>query len=177
MKMFNLRRGVGLYSLLISILLLIGAFLLKNIIPLPDILSNPLMPRTIFSLSVFIMLIVFIWSKKTLPRKTRANALCTSGPYKYVRHPIYLAIVANLNFGIAIFLNNYIFLIWAIAVYIIWFKLVDYEEQYLIRVFHNEYYLYQKRTGKFLPKLSYLLLNNKKKYGGEGGIRTHVPRY
>ena len=159
MKKFNLKKGVGFLNALISIIFFIIAFTLKDVCSLPEIFSNRLLPNILFFISIFIMIFIFVWSKNTLPHEKRANQLCTSGPYKFIRHPIYAAIVSNLNFGIALFLNNYIFLIWAIVVYIIWFILVDYEEQYLAKIFPNEYYAYKKRTGKFLPKFSYLFIN------------------
>ena len=84
------------------------------------------------------------------------HVLVTHGPYRWVRHPLYtvativlvsLSVVAASWFMMAMALVAFI----AIAVFV-----VPKEEAELIRKFGSEYREYQKRIGRFAPRLSML---------------------
>ena len=99
-------------------------------------------------------LALIIWSVKSLPAAERGNKLCTTGAFKYVRHPLYAAFLSIFDFGLAIYLNSYIFILWAILLHPIWHYIVRYEERLMIDIFKEEYVDYQKKTGQFFPKLA-----------------------
>ncbi len=78
-------------------------------------------------------------------------SLVTSGPYKWVRHPLYsvgtlqlffLSLTASNAFFMASALLALFFLAWR----------VPQEEARLIERFGDEYQRYMQRTGRFLPK-------------------------
>lgn len=98
-------------------------------------------------------LVIIVWSFRSLPTADRGNKLCTSGAFKYVRHPLYAAFLSVFDFGFAIYLNGYIFVLWAVLLHPIWHYLVKYEERTMIDTFGEAYLEYQERTGRFLPKL------------------------
>lgn len=78
------------------------------------------------------------------------HKLVTWGPYRYVRHPAYLAYFI-LFIGLPLTLLNLIAIIPLIAVpgYI---RIANIEEALLTKRFGNEYQRYQQATGKFFPK-------------------------
>lgn len=86
--------------------------------------------------------------------KVRANQqLVTTGPYRYVRHPLY-------SFGILLFIS--IALVsdsWYLGIIGIGFQIfliyarIPLEEKMLIEHFGNEYELYIEKTGSFFPKI------------------------
>jgi len=80
------------------------------------------------------------------------HSLIVSGPYRWVRHPFYvacaLAFIAN---GLAT-ANWFIFLTSA-AVLVLLIKRTDREEARLIARFGEDYHLYMRRVGRFVPKL------------------------
>jgi protein-S-isoprenylcysteine O-methyltransferase Ste14 len=79
------------------------------------------------------------------------HQLVTSGPYRYIRHPSYLAYFL-MFFGLFLMLLNLAALVPLVAIpgYV---GVTFYEEQLLIRRFGSKYVEYQKRTGRFLPRV------------------------
>ena len=77
--------------------------------------------------------------------------LVTWGPYRYVRHPSYLAYFI-LFIGLFLILLNLIALVPLIAVpgYV---HIATVEEELLIRRFGEEYIAYRDATGKIFPKI------------------------
>lgn len=100
--------------------------------------------------------ILFLWSVLERGRYATSwemrkdHKLVTSGPYRYVRHPSYLAYFI-MFFGLFFLLLSLIALVPLIAIpgYV---RLTTYEEQLLVARFGDDYVEYQKRTGRFLPK-------------------------
>jgi protein-S-isoprenylcysteine O-methyltransferase Ste14 len=84
--------------------------------------------------------------------EVRANAkLVTSGPYRWIRHPLY-------TFGFILLISYAVLTgLWWLAfcslfffVFIFW--RVPKEEAKLIEAFGDDYRNYMKRTGRFIPK-------------------------
>ncbi len=86
---------------------------------------------------------------KFLQRKR--ETLVTSGPYHYVRHPIYLG---AFTFIIAqtLVAANWLLLLPALAIITIFYMQIGKEETMLIDRFGDEYREYMKRTPRFIPK-------------------------
>lgn len=145
--------GIGPVGLLISLALLFIAAWINRQIDLPPISNNQFLLSSIFFVSGLMTLVIIVWSFRSLPTADRGNKLCTSGAFKYVRHPLYAAFLSVFDFGFAIYLNGYIFVLWAVLLHPIWHYLVKYEERTMIDTFGEAYLEYQKRTGRFLPKL------------------------
>jgi protein-S-isoprenylcysteine O-methyltransferase Ste14 len=84
--------------------------------------------------------------------KSEKNALVTLGPYRSVRHPIYLFQIVMLAGALLLLptvLSAAILLLHVVCVYI---KATD-EEAYLLGLHGPNYENYLKRTGRLLPKL------------------------
>jgi len=79
------------------------------------------------------------------------HRLITTGPYRYVRHPSYLGFFF-MFIGLPLLLSNPFSLIPLIAIPG-YYRATVHEERLLIERFGNEYLGYQKRTGRFFPKL------------------------
>ncbi|MBU2492071.1 MAG: hypothetical protein KJ571_05545 [Bacteroidetes bacterium] len=106
--------------------------------------------RTIFfyALSV-ITIVIIIWSVKSLPPADRGNKLVINGAFKYFRHPLYGAFLSFFNFGLAVFLNNWIYIFWAILQHPLWHWNVKEEEKLMHNIFPLEYEEYCRKTGRF----------------------------
>ncbi len=84
---------------------------------------------------------------------TRANAtLVTTGPYRWVRHPFYVAIVLLIT-SIAFLAANWFVGLIALLFAPLLFVRTRKEEQKLIEKFGDQYRAYMARTGKFWPKV------------------------
>ncbi len=145
--------GSGPIGSLISLVLLFITSWLNKRINLPPISNNQSLLNSIFLVSGLITLVIIVWSVKSLHPTDRGKKLCTTGAFRYVRHPLYAAFLSVFNFGLAVYLNSYIFVFWAVLVHPIWHYLIRYEERLMIDTFGETYKEYQKKTGRFLPRL------------------------
>jgi len=101
--------------------------------------------------------LLFVWSVLARGRYASAwsmredHKLVTWGPYRFVRHPSYLAYFL-LFIGLPLALLN---LVGAMPLLGIpgYAYITDVEEKLLVARFGDEYVHYQKATGKLLPKL------------------------
>jgi len=77
--------------------------------------------------------------------------LVTWGPFRYVRHPPYLGYFL-MFFGFPLLVVCFIALIPLIAIpgYV---QLTYHEERLLVKEFGNQYVKYQRKTGRFFPRL------------------------
>jgi len=100
-----------------------------------------------------------IWVHRTLAKHwssflklQEGHSLVTTGPYRWVRHPMY---TQSLMFFIALTLvsANLLILIGFLIAFIFTFTRIPKEEQMLLERFGDEYRLYMKRTGRLLPRL------------------------
>jgi len=84
---------------------------------------------------------------------TRSNAeLITSGPYRWIRHPLYVMGLIGY-FGFALLAENlFIALLSLVAFVLISIRTIK-EETKLIEKFGNAYREYMQHTGRFLPRL------------------------
>jgi protein-S-isoprenylcysteine O-methyltransferase Ste14 len=79
------------------------------------------------------------------------HQLVTSGPYRYIRHPLYT--FGGLMFvGVSLALANWWTLLWLIIAMVALFQRTDIEEERLIAQFGNAYREYMLTTGRYLPK-------------------------
>ncbi|MFC1977362.1 protein-S-isoprenylcysteine O-methyltransferase [Chloroflexota bacterium] len=79
--------------------------------------------------------------------------LITTGPYKYIRHPMYTAFWLWAIFQ-GISLSNWLVLAIGILSFgIMYFARVKHEEQLMIEEFGEEYKAYMKKTGRLFPKI------------------------
>lgn len=103
-------------------------------------------------------LAIYAWSRTTLGKEwsyylqmREKHHLVTTGPYGWIRHPIYLAMMGFLT-GITLVTANS-FLIAFLIVSIVDLALrIPKEEQMMIEEFGDEYKTYMQRTGRLLPK-------------------------
>ena len=81
----------------------------------------------------------------------RAATLVTNGPYRWIRHPMYvgllLAIIAN-----TLIANSAYFAIVGIAAFLVIAARTRIEERNLIARFGEDYEHYRTQTGRFFPK-------------------------
>ena len=97
---------------------------------------------------IAIGMLLHIWSIGCLVRNTQ---LTTWGPYRFVRHPFYLA-----NFFIDMGIcsagaNPFIFAIYFILFYVIYYRRMIKEETHLTSLFPNDYPEYVKHVPRFIP--------------------------
>jgi len=110
-----------------------------------------------WAIGIFLVLLagyftITFWSIWTLA-KSSDQTLISHGPYAFVRHPMYSAIIFILNPALAILFRSWLLFFAAIGAYFIWRRYVEQEEKMTEERFGREYFLYRVKTPAFLPKL------------------------
>ena len=80
------------------------------------------------------------------------HKLITSGPYKRIRHPMYLGIFVYTIGLMLISSDLLVFIFFAFSIWVNYIRIPD-EEQMMIDEFGDEYREYMKHSGKLLPRL------------------------
>ena len=91
------------------------------------------------------------WSDQ--PRITLTQSLVTSGPYRWIRHPIYTSFLMILGSSLLISSNWFIGSIWLAMTAIDIRSRIDFEEAKLLTRFGETYDSYKRETGGLLPRL------------------------
>ena len=143
--------GIILYAILPSWITFLS-------IPLPDWF------RLIMVVADILSITFAVWGYRTLgknwshalePSKFRQkaeDALVTTGPYRYVRNPIYLGSF-SLMVAQALVAANWLVLLPALPIIMVIYMQISGEEAMLIERFGDEYREYMKRTPRLIPRL------------------------
>lgn len=81
----------------------------------------------------------------------KQHNLVVSGPYRWVRHPLY-TVGSSLFIAFGMMADNWFIALLGILTFILMAIRTPKEEANLIEKFGDEYREYMKRTGRFLPK-------------------------
>lgn len=123
-------------------------------------ISGPVVPQNIFAFLLegagFLLALWSLWTMKTTtykitPEIATGAVLVENGPYTYVRHPLYFAVIL-ISLGL---LFNSFTLVRGLAVVVLvmdLLKKIDYEE-HLLRGHFKDYEEYKKKTKKLIPFL------------------------
>ena len=102
---------------------------------------------------------LFIWTHHALGKNwsvdlviKEEHTLITSGPYRWVRHPMYTSFFVQ---SLAFFLlsANWVIGLAGLATSVLGASRVDKEEALMIEEFGDQYRAYMQRTGRFLPPM------------------------
>ena len=99
------------------------------------------------------------WAQVTLgkswsdtPRMMKEQVLITSGPYQFIRHPIYTAFILILGSTLLISANWFIGLAWLGMTVLEVASRVGFEESLMLEYFGDQYRDYMQKTGRLLPR-------------------------
>jgi protein-S-isoprenylcysteine O-methyltransferase Ste14 len=82
----------------------------------------------------------------------KQHTLVTSGPYRWIRHPLY-TVGSSMFITFGMMADNWFIAALGILTFILMAIRTPKEEAHLIEKFGDEYREYMKRTGRFFPKL------------------------
>lgn len=106
---------------------------------------------TLASVMLALWIFVLIWSAYHLGRKIGVS-LVTTGPYKYVRHPMY---TAELFFGwLVLFfvLNTWLAFVFMVVTFYLARHLIRYEEELMHMTFGEVWDAYKSQTPALIPR-------------------------
>jgi protein-S-isoprenylcysteine O-methyltransferase Ste14 len=145
----------GILSGVAAIVVFYISYLTKSSFILPDILNKKILGLII----VYFGMAIVIWAAWHLKKgiwggiEPENELLIKTGPYKYIRHPVYLGMTIAI-LGIPIVLESWIGLL---AVFIIFSPSEIYraklEEKALSKKFGGKWDEYKKESGFFIPQM------------------------
>jgi len=144
--------GVGPAGFAIGIVLLFLLWILGKKIGHAEILINQ---KPILIAGILLILLWgcwHAWCANAIKNWWRDGKLCTQGPYRLVRHPIYAGAIFLASPGVALAFNSWTMLFCPVLMFPIWTGLVLKEERMMASVFGAEYTNYATRTGRLFPK-------------------------
>jgi protein-S-isoprenylcysteine O-methyltransferase Ste14 len=101
------------------------------------------------------------WAQDTLgknwsdtPRMMKGQSLITSGPYEFIRHPIYTAFLLILGSILLISANWLIGMAWIGMTIFEVASRIHFEENLMLEFFGEQYREYMQRTGQLLPRMN-----------------------
>jgi len=143
--------GGGPMGLALNIGLLWAAFRLQPLLGTQAIHGNREAGVLIFAIFSVLSGALLLWSLVSLPPWSRGTRVATGGVYKYLRHPLYSSFIL-LAFGLAVWLDNWIFVAWAAVQFPVWHLSARGEES-LMSLDFPEYQQYCRHTPRFIPRL------------------------
>ena len=123
-------------------------------------LPFPLWVRSTGGVVTCLGIVMFAWAHYTLGLNWTAvlalakeHELVTSGPYRYIRHPMYTAFFI-IGFGFLFLSANWLIsVIYLVTLCLMYGVKVSREEEMKVGRFGEAYRLYMQKTGRILPKL------------------------
>ncbi|MFP4532022.1 MAG: methyltransferase family protein [Desulfobacterales bacterium] len=147
--------GIGPTGAAISLLLLAIFVWADSMmgIPIVEVEGYQGLIKVIGIVMIILGVLLHFWSFSTLRSWWENNKICTRGPFKHFRHPMYAAWITFICPGIALYLNSWFYLFWLVLLHLLWHKLVKKEEIIMTNEFGDTYKNYARRTGRFFPKV------------------------
>jgi protein-S-isoprenylcysteine O-methyltransferase Ste14 len=155
--------GVGVYLLLIGLSLEIITVAVHKYVSIP--ITIPIEWKyALIIICVILCVSGMIWLNRTLDLigihvAGGENILMTHGPFNFVRHPLYGTLIITLPPILIIWLEDVLFIIPWIFIYVIAKNVIKIEERGLVRIFGEEYEKYREFVPDLIP------------YKGSGGKR------
>ncbi len=127
------------------------------------VLAEPTLPSLVIGLLIVIVgESVRFWGVSIAGSETRTTRmvggsdLVTSGPFAYVRNPLY---VGNIMVYVGVGVMSMALFPWLLIIACLWFYvqyrlIVAWEEEFLLHRFGTEFADYQKHVRRFLPRLT-----------------------
>jgi len=143
--------GIGPAGVLFTLVLWYGVYIVERTFSLPGMNINQIFRIALAIVFTIDAIYLFVGSFYYLNPQERGKKLITEGPYKYIRHPIYSAIIYSFTGLISLWFKSWFLLLTVVPISLMWSRLVQTEEQYMLEKFGVKYREYMEKTGQFLP--------------------------
>ena len=110
----------------------------------------------ILGLTLFVAIYLFRSGHVVVNHEQRPNIVVTTGVFRYVRHPLYLASILTY-LGLTVSTLSLFSLPLFVGIFVFHNFIANYEEIILEAKFGEEYRKYKNKTGKWLPRIGGLV--------------------
>jgi protein-S-isoprenylcysteine O-methyltransferase Ste14 len=145
--------GVGPIGILIGLISFGLIWLLDRHLGRVMILRQANLVRIIGASLIAIWICWHSWCVRTISQWWRHDKLCTAGPFRFVKHPMYSGAIWFAWLGVSLLFNSWIMLLQPVIAYFVTSLLVRKEEAMMATVFGEEYRIYAARTVRLFPRL------------------------
>ncbi|MDP6725981.1 MAG: isoprenylcysteine carboxylmethyltransferase family protein [Candidatus Marinimicrobia bacterium] len=142
---------VGPIGVAITFFVWCAAVQIETALGLPTMKIHPTFKTILLTVFLVDAAYLIVGSSRSLPVKERGRTLITKGPFKYIRHPLYSAIIYSATGALALWRQSWVLLVSVLPIAFLWSWLVGKEERYMLELFGEKYKNYQTKTGQFLP--------------------------
>lgn len=149
--------GVAPLGIVVTVLLWLLLLYGEQRLGLPALRIHPLLRFVLLMVFVVDVAYLVIGGGAALWKQRRAETLVTSGPFLFVRHPLYSALIYSATGILALWRLSWLLLPAVIPLTLFWSWLVRREEQVLLEKFGEQYRVYMETTGQFLPAFKSLV--------------------
>lgn len=146
--------GTGPAGFAVTGLFWYSAFLLERVLGVPP-MNIPSLAKDILTIFFVVDIVYMIGGSLMVLLPTKQGfSVFEKGPYRFVRHPIYAAVLYSGTGLMAIYTSSWFLIISVIPLSIFWSWLVQKEENFMLEKFGNTYRKYMENTGQFFPNLN-----------------------
>lgn len=150
MKPYQRFFGSGPIGLVAGAAVLLAAVWLQPLLGWPAIHGDRRTGAVVFLVASVLSGALLLWSLISLPPWSRGTRLVSSGVFRHLRHPLYSSFIL-FSAGLAVWLDNWIFVAWALLQLPLWRLSVVVEERLMRQAFPGEYEAYCGQTRRFIP--------------------------
>ena len=100
-------------------------------------------------------LAILLRAGSALKRARARGALARTGPYRFIRHPLYASWIFLWLPALTLFLASWIFFLASVVFYLAFRRLIGKEEANLLDDFGDEYEQYRKATPLIFPRFTH----------------------
>ena len=145
--------GTGPRGTIVCVITFAITFVLNDRLDPPPLHGSATLGIAALLIGVVMAVAIAASSLASLPPGARGKELVTAGAFRWVRHPLYAALLGPFDFGLALYMDGWPYLVWALLQYPIWHWNIAAEERLMHNEFGETWAEYCKKTGRFLPKL------------------------
>lgn len=142
---------IGPAGFLFTLVIWFGVYTVERKFSLPKMNINPIFRIALASMFTIDALYLLFGSLYYLKPLERGKKLVTIGPFKYIRHPLYSVLIYSFTALISLWFKSWFLLLTVVPLSLMWSRLAQKEEKYMINKFGVKYREYMEKTGQFLP--------------------------
>lgn len=144
--------GAGPTGIATTAIIWVAAGWIGELLQMPAIPVGETFRGVLLALFIIDSAVTIVWSLFALPPKERGVRVVNTGPFRWVRHPLYSAFIWSGTGAVAIWFRSWTVLFSVVPISLFWAWHIRGEETFMLEKFGDEYLDYMNSTGQFFPR-------------------------